>query len=177
MMFDLLFSCRYVFSLVCMCVCVCVCVCVRVCVCVCVVKDTGSSQFVNHDCKTDLWTQTDVQFERIEKKSILIGLCWNVHDSRNLGKVESYSFASLKDAFIQICPEIDKYWTLGGLHSFWYIEVYRISCMIVVRSNYIHVRHFRGATVQRKANCIHCSDQMSVTNRTETSIVKLILCL
>ena len=42
---------------------------------------------------------------------------------------------------------------------------------LVVRSKYIHIRHFRAATVQKKANCIHCSGQISVTNHTGTSFI------
>ena len=101
-------------------------------------------------CKTDLWTVTYVQFERTEKNRhpycfSLKCICqWLLPMTAGTwGKLKCYSFASLKDAFIQIYPK--KYCKLWRLRLDLTFVVDR-----VVRFNYGHIRFSIVATEQKK---------------------------
>ena len=63
-----------------------------------------------------------VQFERIEK-SILIGLCWNVHDNRNVRKVEMLLFCKF-EGYNHLDLSRNKQILNTRKTTFWYMELY-----------------------------------------------------
>ena len=93
-MFDLLFSCLCLFPF-----------------------------FVKHTGSLSLMIVRQIYEYRIEK-SILTGLCWNVHDSRNLGKIEMLLLFCKSEG----CIHLDLSWNKQILNTrkttLWYIELY-----------------------------------------------------